>query len=537
MSLRQPVLFEDLTRRLARELKNSASVVDQEQIERYRRNPLAWMTDKLDVQRESLVWSENDGYRKHKWDGTPDPLKVVLDAMSSGERRIGVESGTGTGKTFLLMAIIFWFLACWRNSTVVTIAPKEKQLRLHVWKEIGRRWSLFKRLFPGADLTDLRLRMVPGSDTWAAHGFSVGVGADEESATKVQGFHDPDMLFIIEETPGVHPAIMNAVLNTSVDEHNVVMAVGNPDHQLDTLHTFCTKVPGAVHVRVSALDHPNVVMGKRVIPGACTRTSVREITARYGDGSPMQRSRVRGFSPAEATDAIVRLSWCFQARDRGEELIESLGFKTLEELLRPGLQLPDTFGDRSLALGVDVANSKDGDFAAIARGRGIVLCEVDSFPCPDSNELGRKVATEIKSKTISPDWVGVDGVGVGAGTVNELRSQGLIVQNIQGSASMVMYLPMLGSDQQFKNLRSQMWWLMREDLQHGRIAFPDDEELFQDLITPLWHTKGGKITLEPKEDLKKRLGRSPDKGDAAVIWNWVRQIRVGSSGGGAMIDL
>ena len=67
-----------------------------------------------------------------------------------------------------------------------------------------------------------------------------------------------------------------------------------------------------------------------------------------------------------------------------------------------------------------------------------------------------------------------------------------------------------------------MYWKLRTDLQRGHIALPDDRELFDDLTTPTWFTRNGKILVEPKEKIRERLGRSPDKGDAVVMWNWVR---------------
>ena len=63
---------------------------------------------------------------------------------------------------------------------------------------------------------------------------------------------------------------------------------------------------------------------------------------------------------------------------------------------------------------------------------------------------------------------------------------------------------------------------LRTGLQRGHIALPDDPELIDDLTTVKWFTRGGKIHLESKEEIRKGLGRSPDKGDAVVLWNWVR---------------
>ena len=98
---------------------------------------------------------------------------------------------------------------------VVTAAPKEKQLELHAWKEIGKHWTRFTRLFPEAELTKLRIRMQPGRDDWGAVGFVAGVSASEvsASATRAHGFHGEHMLFILEELTGI-----GAVINTSFND-------------------------------------------------------------------------------------------------------------------------------------------------------------------------------------------------------------------------------------------------------------------------------------------------------------------------------
>jgi hypothetical protein len=71
-----------------------------------------------------------------------------------------------------------------------------------------------------------------------------------------------------------------------------------------------------------------------------------------------------------------------------------------------------------------------------------------------------------------------------------------------------------------------MYWQLREDLRNGRLILCNDEELFADLVTPKWEVRNGKICVEKKEEIKKRLGHSPNKGDAVVYWNWVRTLRL-----------
>jgi hypothetical protein len=53
------------------------------------------------------------------------------------------------------------------------------------------------------------------------------------------------------------------------------------------------------------------------------------------------------------------------------------------------------------------------------------------------------------------------------------------------------------------------------------VALPVDAELLADLAAPTWKLTPRGIQLESKEDVKKRIGRSPDKGDAVInAWSY-----------------
>lgn len=75
----------------------------------------------------------------------------------------------------------------------------------------------------------------------------------------------------------------------------------------------------------------------------------------------------------------------------------------------------------------------------------------------------------------------------------------------------------------FFNVRTQAYWRFREALDPSQaggsdIFLPDDRELLADLTAPKYEVApGGVIKLESKEKLVKRIGRSPDKGDAVVM--------------------
>ena len=478
----------------------------------YQRDPLGFCVDVLGIPAHTLDWSLNPGYEHHVWDGTADPFMKVWASLVA-ERNVGVESATTTGKTFSGGATCLWFAACFENARVITVAPKKEQLQLHIWMEIDKLWPAFSARFPHATKDALRIRMTPKSDAWAIQGFVAGTKAEETktSATKAQGFHAEHMLIVFEETPGIAPSILTAFKNTCRAPHNLRLAYGNPDHQLDPLHLFC-EGPRTDHVIISAYDHPNIVTkNPGLIPGAVSQQGIDDALedARNdgGEENRMFKSRVRGISPSEAKDSLIKLEWIRRANARWEDK-ESRAI-----LLKVGK------GKR--ALGCDVANSDSGDESAIARGIGAVLLEVDEQPCPNSNRFGNEIHLEMQRDGILPEHVGIDGVGVGAGAVNELYRFGRYIRKLNGGDGAEMGV---GIVEEFPDLRSQMYWAMREALRLDEVALPPDPQLTIELITPKFEQRGNDVTVESKKDLKKRLpgGKSPNRSDAVVYWNWVR---------------
>ena len=127
--------------------------------------------------------------------------------------------------------------------------------------------------------------------------------------------------------------------------------------------------------------------------------------------------------------------------------------------------------------------------------------------------------------------VHVDVIGPGGAVIDWLRSNNVHAVPINSSEA----APIGSTDKRtgrlkFKNMRSFMWWRMREALEPNiglNVALPPDPELKADLTAPLWQLTPQGIQVEPKEDtigvdgvkiagIKRRLGRSPDKGDAVV---------------------
>lgn len=111
----------------------------------------------------------------------------------------------------------------------------------------------------------------------------------------------------------------------------------------------------------------------------------------------------------------------------------------------------------------------------------------------------------------------VDADGIGAPVFDRLKELGQPAVAFHGARA--TEAGGLTGEQKFLNWRSYAWWHMRELLDptnEHRIALPQKNgELAADLTCPKYGmTSSGKIFVEKKDEIRKRLDRSPDAGDA-----------------------
>jgi len=115
--------------------------------------------------------------------------------------------------------------------------------------------------------------------------------------------------------------------------------------------------------------------------------------------------------------------------------------------------------------------------------------------------------------------VNVDVIGVGSSAYDSLAQMATVnvvgVNFAEGSN---------GRDRSgmlaFRNVRAEAYWTMREALDPVKgddLALPPDPRLLADLASAKWKVSAQGIQIESKDDIKKRLGRSPDYGDAVVL--------------------
>ena len=133
---------------------------------------------------------------------------------------------------------------------------------------------------------------------------------------------------------------------------------------------------------------------------------------------------------------------------------------------------------------------------------------------PDGPSLGAEVLK--LRKNYAP--VHVDAIGVGTSVVDWLDGQNIQVEPVTGNSKSTMRDA--SGVFKYRNRRAEIYWEFRQALDPkggSRVCLPPDGQLLADLCAPRYKIgEGNVIQIESKDDLKKRLGRSPDKGDAVV---------------------
>lgn len=514
----------------------------------HRMDPLSWYVERWGGKPEHLDWTKhNKEYNSHIWDGTPNPLLNVWQSIAD-HKDVSASSATSIGKTYLASIIVFWFLDVYPNSVVVTTSTKFSQLKNTLWKEMKKHFVKFRRFYPNAkwsDKLEIKIDMVNSlgeADQRIALGSTEQTSSGEEVSVSAAGQHAENMLIILDEGSGIPKSVLEAYINTSTAKNNVICMLGNPVSQLDTLAYFSSK-KNVNSVTMSAYDHPNVVLKKEIIPGAVTVKSVKERLEEYGEEHPLFLARVRGISPSESKDSLIKI-------------------REIDLCYMSDPEVPSDYKNAMVlnSMGIDVANSTEGDKASVAIFEEHTLTYLKEFPCPDANmiaynlilnnmDLEEKLSVYKDDKnrnyelpTLSEyglygEDVGIDSTGVGVGTVNEFIANGIDPYTFAGGARQIPEL--ISKDSKgnplynFYNLRSQAFYLLASDIKKKNISFNIPRDVFNKLKLELASFKPDKnvsnrgFKLELKDITKKRMsGTSPNLADSVMIANLIRRMKM-----------
>ena len=411
------------------------------------------------------------------WSRQRDILRSVFQ-----HRRTVVPSGHGVGKTFVAAVAVMAFLWLRRPSKVITSAPTWRQVETILWAEITRLAITLRErvaMMDPPDALTTRLRISPDH-------FAIGVSSDDPAA--FHGYHAPHVLVILDEAAGIVERdkwVAIDSLTSTGDAH--ILAIGNPTASSGQFFDACRS--GWNRIRISCLDSPNFTdepVSENVRRHLVTPEWVEEKRHQWGEDSPLFASRVLGEFPREDDRTLIPLAWVDAAQQR---VVVDNG--------RPRL------------LGVDVARfgSDQTVYVGVFGGNAVILGHDTGR---DTMQVAGRAAALAREHGI--ETIAIDDIGVGGGVTDRLRELDLSARIIGvnvGEAAV--------DSERFANRRTELWWLLREWIRDtGQI--PDDDLLLADLTSSQYvYTSRGQLRLEPKEETRKRLGRSPDYGDALML--------------------
>jgi hypothetical protein len=168
------------------------------------------------------------------------------------------------------------------------------------------------------------------------------------------------------------------------------------------------------------------------------------------------------------------------------------------------------------SVGVDVARAGK-DSTTISRRHGWWFDELLAYPGSQTPD-GPSVAGLVVAATRNRAPIHIDVIGVGSSPYDFLAEarQPVTGVNVAEAAR--------GMDKsgrlRFANLRAELWWRMREALDpnaNNGIALPSDRRLLADLCAPRWGLRGAAIQVESRDDIVRRIGRSPDFASAVIL--------------------
>jgi hypothetical protein len=161
--------------------------------------------------------------------------------------------------------------------------------------------------------------------------------------------------------------------------------------------------------------------------------------------------------------------------------------------------------------GLDVARYGD-DRTALCVRRHRKVESVESWRGLDTMQTaGRvKLAYDEAMEDDKPTLIVVDVIGVGAGVVDRLREQGLPVRALN-----VAEAPAVRA--KFHRLRDEMYWKGREWFEAMDCECPVTEVGAELGDVTYSYTSAGQIKVESKDEIKERLGRSPDVGESLLL--------------------
>lgn len=490
-----------------------------------------------------------------------DPEQEEILTSVQNNKMTSVASGTARGKDFVaaVAAMCFLYLTPrWNedgelieNTKVAMTAPTDRQVGNIMFPEIARMFNAAKFL-PGR-LTGYDIRTE--NKEW----FLTGFKADAHQHEAWSGFHAVNTMFVITEATGISENIFSAI-EGNLQGNSRILLVFNPN--ISTGYAANSqKSDRWIKFRLDSLTAPNVLQKKIVIPAQVDYEWVKdkvqswskrilkeEFKTSEGDfefegefyrPNDLFRVKVRGMFPKVSEDVLVPPEWITEANKRWTyaqtgNIITSQGISgtpaKVEKTIKP------------LRLGNDVAGM-GRDASCFAFRYDYYVDQIKLIQSAgEANHMqvagiGYNILKESYNSThhIFPQ-IFIDTIGEGAGVYSRLLELADEKGNefLKDRVHSCKFSEASNDGQndytdatgvfKFLNMRAYAYWSLRDWLNPDnkiKAMLPPNEKLFKQLTETKWFFRSdGKIQIEAKEDLKARLGYSPDEADALANTFW-----------------
>lgn len=427
------------------------------------------------------------------------PTEYQLEILEKlpAVKRIAVRGPHGIGKTALAAWIILWATLTEDNCKVPTTASAWRQVTKFLWPEVHYwafrlNWALIGRqpFNNRTELTTLSLRRLPTCEAF-------GVVSDQPEL--IEGAHAKRVVYIYDEAKAIPDATFDASegafssAGDDTDFEAFALAISTPGEPEGRFYDIHRHAPG-----YEDWETRHVSLEEAIAAGRVSRQWADQRKAQWGENSAIYVNRVLGEFSTAGTEGLIPLKWIEDANRRWEEWNES-----------------GQPWDRLTTIGVDVARTGEDTTVFALRSKNVIVSIRKTRLESTMQTAGRVIGIQraYGGRAI------VDVIGLGAGVVDRLRElkARVVAFNSSRKSMKVDKSGELG----FINLRAEAWWNLRQMLEDEPIALPPDDELTGDLTVPKWKvTSTGKIQIESKQEIKRRLKRSTNVGDAVVQAFW-----------------
>lgn len=457
-------------------------------IDQDRDTRLPWHDDPAEFALACVSWPEGQSLASYQ----AEIMRALVE-----HRRVAVRGPHGLGKSALCALLILWF-ACTRDAAstdwkVLTTASAWRQLEKFLWPEVHLwarrlRWDLLERepFDTRTELLNTMLRLDNGQAFASA----------SDDPALLEGAHASSVLVVFDEAKAIPAGTWEALEGalSGVGEA-LALAVSTPGSPSGVFYDIHSRKLGYEDWWVRHVSLEEALAAERISP---TWTTAR--ARQWGESSAVYQNRVLGEFASADEDSVIPFEWIEAASERWQAWQDS----------------GEDLGPVSV-VGVDVARS-GSDQTVLALRHGDVVSELRRYSHADTMATTGRVTAVLEANPGARAVIDV--IGVGGGVVDRLREQGYkrtVAFNASAGTARTDRSRELG----FINTRSAAWWWLREQLDptfDPVLALPPDDLLIGDLVAPRYAvTSTGKIQVEPKDDIRKRLGRSTDSGDSVVM--------------------